>query len=194
MAPDARGRENHNVMRIFIYIVMACFSQMTCAQIVEISSADQIDWDNLTENEDATFCVFDAKTGILVELKHYKNGKKHGLFLFSGTVLGDKISYVQSNYRKGVLHGFYKDLEESGIYKNGKKDGAWERRSDDGSYEKAIYKKDLKHGVYLKKDGEFKIEGSYKNGKKDGVWNVYDKSGTLSRIEEYKCGQLVVKD
>ncbi len=167
---------------------MCLFLTKIQAQVVQVTVLDAIDWNHLPEKyENSKFCVVDGATGDLMELKAFNRGRKHGLFLSFVELYGKRF-FTEKNYKKGVLHGYYKGLEESGFYKSGKKNAQWEYHNEAGFYEKVSYKNGIKEGAFYSSEGAFNITGFYKKGKKHKTWRYYEDDDNYKKIT-YKKGK-----
>lgn len=131
--------------------------------------------------------IFEDNLKLSYRICQYKNGKRHGQFLYfnKGKFLCEK------NYKNNVLDGYFSCGEEAGFYKNGKKSGFWEYSDDTGNYRKVNYNNDKKNGYFLSVDSYSKIEGYYKNDKEDGIWTTYDEKGEILTKVKYKNGRII---
>lgn len=118
------------------------------------------------------------------QIAEYKNGKKHGHFIYfnKGEFVGEEY------YVNGIRNGYFSLGEWSGFYKNGRKDGIWKHSSDTGDSEIITYKKGEKHGYYEYKYAIIKIIGRYKDDKKDGQWITYNEKGEILNKSFFKKG------
>lgn len=178
-------------MKIIIYLFLFSFISLE-AQVIKITTFDTIEWEHLPTNiKNATFCIIDGKTGQLVSLKSFKDGKKEGLFLYFDNFITLRKIIKEENYKSNILHGYYEDTKESGFYKKGKKNGLWKYYDDMGNYKEISYKNDKKNGQFLSKDGLLEVKGNYKNDLKTGVWITSTKQGIITNETVYKKGTII---
>ncbi len=138
-----------------------------------------------------------SKSNVLLRRELYKNGllEKKETFFDTGR------PYQIARFKNGTKHGkfvFYKssgakDLE--GEYSNGDRTGVWKSYSEaDGwlHYE-TTYENDTENGwerVYYK-TGQVEMEGNYVKGSRDGVWKHYDEAGKLVKEVSYELGNEI---
>ncbi|HEY8399925.1 MAG TPA: hypothetical protein VIK89_01615 [Cytophagaceae bacterium] len=161
------------------------------------------------------------KSGNIYSKGNYLNGYYTGewtIYHDNGKVREIK-KYGEKGVPVGVWKSYYENgnlLDEKIYNAKGQLNGEYKEYGEDGKlYYTFIYLNDLlKSYTFYKKDGTIasegkekskvihmkafyedgvtmRAEGKYLKGKEDGEWKFYDKYGKLSKIENYKDGQIV---
>jgi len=105
-------------------------------------------------------------------------------------------------YLKGRKHGIWKTFYISGVvaeeipYENDTVHGSWIKYFENGNPKEHI---ETDHGVYSGRymiyfpGGNPRISGNYLNDRKEGIWTTYEESGEVSKVEEYRNGELMIR-
>ena len=81
-----------------------------------------------------------------------------------------------------------------GFMNKNKNDGNWEYYYEGGQLECTGNFKDdepVDKWSWFYKNGQLKCEGKFINGKPDGLWRSYNEDGYLSKIINYKFGEVI---
>ncbi|MFD1606062.1 toxin-antitoxin system YwqK family antitoxin [Flavobacterium artemisiae] len=166
--------------KLILFFILFAGSIQTFAQMKNYSVFDKDDFDKKgipkSLNGQVIYQGYVKGIGYVVnQIGEYKNGKKHGHFIF---FIDGHLS-CEEHYINGMLNGYSSCGESSGVYKNGKKDGPWKSSSDTGNSEIITYKKGKKDGYYERIFNMIKTVGRYSDDKKDGKWITYDEKGQV---------------
>ena len=179
---------------IVISIISLFISLQIKAQTVEITSMDEIDWENPSELlQNSSFYLLNGKGNVALT-GTYRKGKKDGTFLY----FYGKGLYKEENYKRGVLSGFWLEFiphgSQKGFYRKGKKEGIW-ILTKDSQYEETEYKNDVLDGhyKYANYDADSVVIGHYKKGKKTGIWIHYNNKQEEIYREIFKEGKMLEK-
>jgi hypothetical protein len=110
-------------------------------------------------------------SGQVRQLKHYKDGKREGLY----------TSWDENGEKK-----------QKGTFKDGKQDGLWTSWDENGQKEREGTRKDGKlEGLDTTwhDNGEKKWEGTYKDDQRDGLWTMWDENGQKLGEGTWKHGE-----
>ena len=176
--------------KIFIFIVLACFSVNLFSQSVE----------NLPDG----YHIFRYPNGSKSSEGMIRNGKPDGYwksYYVTGIV---KSEGKRTNFMLDSVWIFYDqtgDTLEKINYLYGKKNGYYYKYKKDPAYGIYVYSKELYAGdkregtayIYFP-DGKIKQTINYRNGKKEGLSKEYNQNGEVVAIFEYSNDFLINRE
>jgi len=148
----------------------------------------------------------DPKTGKLVSMGGYRNGKKEGVhreYNNDGVVIGSKIYkegrllaegiYDEQARKQELWKYFYEtgELKETGRYKDGKRIGTWRFLFVNGDIEQiGDFRNDLATGTWrwYYQNKQLRLEEEYEDGFEEGPSIEYSDSGTVIAFGKYVDG------
>lgn len=182
---------------LVLLIVTSVFSQNEEDRYVKLSQFESKEFSKKTLESGNSYLIHQNNGDVQsLEIRKYKNEKKHGEWLTFLKTVGSIDLVNVCNYDKGLKNGYFFDTDnhtyyEEGYYKNGEKYGLWTKKIffDNDIIETTIYnKKGKKHGNYTKIDFEFEEKEviSYKNGKRHGKYYLENKKYKKTIVGTYK--------